>query len=82
MTEAFVITAMSVLAGLGLAKIGINELNKSYGGEYLKFDLLNEPSTAIFILIITLLISILAGFYPGFHSGAVQTRACIAFTNI
>jgi hypothetical protein len=66
MTEAFVITAMSVCAGLGLAKIGVNELNKLYGGEYLKFDLLNEPSFAIFILIITLLISIFAGFYPAF----------------
>ncbi len=66
MTEAFVITAMSVLAGLGLAKIGVNELNKLYGGEYLRFDLLTEPSFAIFILIITLLISVFAGFYPAF----------------
>jgi putative ABC transport system permease protein len=66
MTEAFVITGISVLTGLGLAKIGINELNKLYGGEYVKFNLLNEPSTIIFIAGITLLISIFAGFYPAF----------------
>ena len=66
LTEAFVITAMSVVAGLALAKIGIMELNKVYGGEYLKFDLLNEPSTWIFILLITAAISLLAGFYPAF----------------
>ena len=66
MTEAFVITTMSVLMGLILAKVGIAELNKLYGDEYLKFDLLNEPSTAIFIVIITTAISVLAGFYPAF----------------
>lgn len=66
MTEAFVITAMSVLVGIGFAKFGIIELNKLYGDEYLKFDLLNEPSTAVFIALITVVISLLAGFYPAF----------------
>jgi len=66
MTEAFIITGISVLTGLGLAKIGIIELNKLYGGEYLKFNLLNDPSTIIFIAVVTLLISIFAGFYPAF----------------
>ena len=66
LTEAFVITAMSVLMGLILAKVGIVELNRLYGDDYLKFDLLNEPSTAAFIVIITAIISILAGFYPAF----------------
>jgi putative ABC transport system permease protein len=66
MSEAFVITLISVLLGLVFAKIGMIKLNELYGGEYLKFDLLNEPSTIIFILAITVVISILAGFYPAF----------------
>jgi ABC-type antimicrobial peptide transport system permease subunit len=66
MTEAFVITALSVLIGVGLAKVGVIELNKLYGSEYLKFDLLNNPSTIIFISLITLMTSLLAGFYPAF----------------
>ena len=66
MSEAFVITLLSVIAGLMIAKIGMLQLNELYGGSYLQFNLLSEPSTILFIAGITVVISLLAGFYPAF----------------
>jgi putative ABC transport system permease protein len=66
MMEAFVITLLAVITGTGLAKIGMIQLNALYGGNYLQFNLLKEPSTLLFIAAITILISFLAGFYPAF----------------
>jgi len=42
------------------------QLNELYGGNYLQFDLLGSPSTILFIACITVVVSILAGFYPAF----------------
>jgi putative ABC transport system permease protein len=66
MSEAFLITAFSVVVGMVIAKVGMTQLNKLYGGNYLQFNLLEDPSTLIFIGVITIVISILAGFYPAF----------------
>jgi len=66
MSEAFVITVFSVIVGLVFARIGMIQLNELYGGNYLQFDLLGSPSTILFIAGITVVISILAGFYPAF----------------
>jgi ABC-type antimicrobial peptide transport system permease subunit len=66
MSEAFVITLFSVMVGLVIAKIGMIQLNELYGGNYLQFNLLGNPSTILFIAGITVTISILAGFYPAF----------------
>lgn len=66
MSEAFVITLLAVLVGIALAKIGMIKMNELYGGNYLRFDLLDDPSTLIFIAAITVIISVLAGFYPAF----------------
>ena len=66
MSEAFVITLLALIAGMGLAKLAMSQLNLQYGGSYLQFNLLGEPSTLIFIAGITMLITFLAGFYPAF----------------
>jgi ABC-type antimicrobial peptide transport system permease subunit len=66
MSEAFVITLCAMMAGLVIARIGMIQLNELYGGNYLQFDLLGSPSTILFITGITVVISILAGFYPAF----------------
>jgi putative ABC transport system permease protein len=66
MSEAFVITLLSVIVGAIIANIGMMQLNKLYGGRYLEFNLLSEPLTILFIVGLTLVISILAGFYPAF----------------
>jgi putative ABC transport system permease protein len=66
MCEAFVITLLAVLTGMVLAQVAILKLNELYGGNYLRFNLLGEPSTLLFIFGITILVSVLAGFYPAF----------------
>jgi ABC-type antimicrobial peptide transport system permease subunit len=66
MSEGFVTTLLAVLTGLLLARIGMSLLNAQYGGNYLRFDFLGEPSTILFIAGIVLLITLLAGFYPAF----------------
>lgn len=63
MTEAFVITLLAVIVGIGLAKIGMALLSEQFGG-YLQLDVLWEPVTLVFIAVITVVISVLAGFYP------------------
>lgn len=64
MSEAFVVTLLSVITGMVLARIGMALLNERYGGQYLQFHFLEEPSTLFFIACIMLLITFLAGFYP------------------
>lgn len=66
LSEAFVITVLAVITGLLLTKVGIGELNKIYGGSYLQFTFLIQPSALLFIGAITLLITLVAGFYPAF----------------
>ena len=66
MSESFVITLLAMIAGMVLAKIGMMQLNVQYGGNYLQFDLLKDPMTGLFVVGITITISVLAGFYPAF----------------
>lgn len=66
MSEAFVVTIVSVIVGTMVAKIGMIQLNELYGGNYLQFNLLSDASTICFIAGITVIITILAGFYPAF----------------
>ncbi len=64
LSEAFIVTLLAVIVGLILAKIGIMELNSRFNGDPLQFNFFEEPSIMLFILGITIVISILAGFYP------------------
>jgi hypothetical protein len=57
MMEAFIITLLAVITGTGLAKIGMIQLNALYGGDYLQFNLLKEPSALLFIAGITIKLS-------------------------
>lgn len=66
LSEAFVITGLAVITGLLLTKVGIGELNKLYGGEYLQFTQLTQPASLLFIGVVTLTITLAAGFYPAF----------------
>lgn len=66
MSEAFVITLLAVVAGIAMAWMGMIQLNEAYGGNYLQFKFLKEPSTLLFIAGIMLFITFLAGFYPAF----------------
>jgi ABC-type antimicrobial peptide transport system permease subunit len=66
LSEAFVITLLAVITGLALAQFGMIQLNTRYGGEYLQFDFLKEPSTLLFVGAITIVVTFLAGFYPAF----------------
>jgi len=64
MSEAFIITLLAVCMGVVMSKLGIMQLNSEFRGEPLQFNFLIEPSTLFFLLGITLVISLLAGFYP------------------
>ena len=66
LSEAFAVTALAVMTGLFLTKIGIGELNKLYGGEYLQFSQLTQPASLLFIGLVIVVITLLAGFYPAF----------------
>lgn len=66
MSEAFIITVLAVSIGLFFAQIGLLHLNEIYGGNYLRFNVWDEPSTIVFIGGISVAISLLAGFYPAF----------------
>src|SRR5690606_20818841 len=66
MSEGLVITLLAVGTGLLLAKLGMGLLNEQYGGTYLQFNFLSEPSILLFILAIIIFITFLAGFYPAF----------------
>lgn len=66
MSEGFVITLIAVGAGLLLAQLGMRLLNEQYGGTYLQFNFLSEPSMLLFIVGIVIIITLLAGFYPAF----------------
>nr|WKN35271.1 permease prefix domain 2-containing transporter [Tunicatimonas sp. TK19036] len=66
MSEALVITLLAVVVALALAKVGMLRINAQYGGNYLQFDFIKEPSVILFLAGVTLLITLLAGFYPAF----------------
>jgi len=65
MTEAFIITLLAVVAGLGLADASLTQLNQIYGVNY-QFDILKDPVTLLFSAGITIFVTFLAGFYPSF----------------
>jgi putative ABC transport system permease protein len=65
MTEAFLLTLLAVISGVVLAQASLTELNRLYGMHY-RFDLLKDASTWLFSGGITMLITLLAGFYPSF----------------
>ncbi|MHA4739637.1 ABC transporter permease [Dyadobacter sp. MSC1_007] len=72
LSEAFVITLLAVITGMILTKFGIDELNRIYGKNYLRFELLVEPLSLVFIAGIALVITLLAGFYPAFVLSAYK----------
>ncbi|MEO0330290.1 MAG: ABC transporter permease, partial [Bacteroidota bacterium] len=65
-SEALVITLIAVVLGLALAKIPMRLMNAEAGYNYLNFDFFQNPSIALFLIGITLLITLLAGSYPAF----------------
>lgn len=66
MSEAFVITLIAVIVGLALATIPMNLINAQAGRDYLNFHFFQQPVIVLFLSGITLLITLLAGFYPAF----------------
>ncbi|MEM6841147.1 MAG: ABC transporter permease [Bacteroidota bacterium] len=65
-SEALVITLIAVALGLALARIPMQIINAQAGYTYLNFDFFQSPSMVLFLAGITLLITLLAGFYPAF----------------
>ncbi|MEM9675165.1 MAG: FtsX-like permease family protein [Bacteroidota bacterium] len=64
--EALAITLIAVALGLALARIPMRIINARAGYTYLNFDFFQSPSMVLFLAGITLLITLLAGFYPAF----------------
>jgi len=65
-SEAFIITSLAMLMGMLIAKYAMIQLNMAFGVNHMQFDFVQEPSILIFIIGLTLLITLLAGFYPAF----------------
>ena len=65
-SEALVITIIAVALGLALARIPMRMINVRAGYTYLNFDFFQSPSMVVFLAGVTLLITLLAGFYPAF----------------
>ncbi|MEO0333057.1 MAG: FtsX-like permease family protein, partial [Bacteroidota bacterium] len=65
-SEALVITLIAVALGLALARIPMRMINVRADYTYLNFDFFQSPSMILFLAGITLLITLLAGFYPAF----------------
>jgi putative ABC transport system permease protein len=65
MTEAFMITLLAVASGYVLASESLAYLNQLYGVNY-QFDLLKDPYVLFFCTGITVLVTLMAGFYPSF----------------
>jgi len=72
LSEAFVVTLLGVGLGLVVAKLGLLQLNELYGGSYLHFHFWDEPSTLLLMGGLTVMISLLAGFYPAFVLAGYQ----------
>ncbi|SDF71668.1 FtsX-like permease family protein [Dyadobacter soli] len=66
LSEAFVITGLAAVTGMILSKFGIDALNRIYGKNYLRFEVLVEPLSLLLIAGFLLVITLLAGFYPAF----------------
>jgi ABC-type antimicrobial peptide transport system permease subunit len=65
-SEALVINLIAVALGLALARIPLRIINARVGYTYLNFDFFQSPSMVLFLVGVTLLITLLAGFYPAF----------------
>jgi len=63
LSETFFITLIAVLISVSIAPVILN-LFKDFIPKGIGLDLLNQPSLILFLLILTVLVSLLSGFYP------------------
>jgi predicted permease len=63
LTEAFLIVLMAVLLAVALAMLALPFISKILD-KTVSFDIFKDPSVPLFLLIITVLVTVLAGFYP------------------
>ncbi|MEO3408468.1 FtsX-like permease family protein [Mucilaginibacter sp. CAU 1740] len=63
LSETFIITLFAVIISIALAPV-ILKLFKDFIAAGIQFDLFHHPSLFIFLLILTIVVSLLSGFYP------------------
>lgn len=63
LSETFLVTLLAVIISVALAPV-ILKLFKDFIAEGIQFDLLHHPSLFIFLLLLTVVVSLLSGFYP------------------
>lgn len=63
--ETFLIVVVSLVLSLGLAEMALNQLDRLFDYE-LTLDLLNDLNMVIYLVIILVSVTILAGLYPAF----------------
>ncbi len=61
--EVFIITCIAVVISLGISEGALMKLEPFLGND-LSLNILSEPSTALFLLILVVGVTFLAGFYP------------------
>jgi ABC-type antimicrobial peptide transport system permease subunit len=66
MSESLVITVVSAVAGIALAKGAMALIKIEFGNWDLQFHFLRDPYTVLFLAGIIIAIAVLAGFYPAF----------------
>lgn len=66
LSESLVITSLAVMVGIIVSYASIHKLNELYGANNLKLDIVQDPAILIFIVLITVIITLLSGFYPAF----------------
>ncbi|PWK77366.1 ABC-type antimicrobial peptide transport system permease subunit [Mucilaginibacter oryzae] len=63
LSETFLVTLLAVIISVALAPV-ILKLFKDFIAAGIQFDLLHHPSLFIFLLLLTVVVSLLSGFYP------------------
>jgi putative ABC transport system permease protein len=63
LSETLFITFIAVVISVAIAPVTLN-LFKDFIPEGIRLDLLNQPDIVVFLLVLTLVVSLLSGFYP------------------
>lgn len=63
--ETFLITVLALLLGAGLAKLALPYFNKLFDADNMHIDYFNNLGLAAFLLSLVLVVTFLAGSYPG-----------------
>jgi putative ABC transport system permease protein len=64
LSETFLVTLFAVIISVGLCPLAL-KLFSDFIAKGVKFDLLHQPGLIIFLLLLTIVVSFLSGFYPG-----------------